>query len=1100
MKTEKLMRTLDGLDHRERLAALIEHGRTLTPAESETLIDELSRGDTQRRRLALYLAQQRRSLAPLWRALNDPALSVRCLAARQLGRYAETIAESVIDSLDTTSLAVLLREMCRRGRAAQAESLCEALVGRERLREAAPLLSLGRPEWIATQLTRAAWPDAVWSRLAQRCPELVIARINELLSASSERPDLVWRHFGVEVWGQLAKLRPAALATLVDRHADKDTLPLPLCLALPHLARWSPVWMVQTLGQRSAWVNQYGLPAGLLRRVRRVDDAELVPLCRGLARSAPLRLAELVSHLPYPRRKSVFEAATAELETARLEWPTRLLAVLPTALRDREAARMLGLDRAQTDPSWRRELLGLRDVTVVRAELEREGRASQAADRAEAHAALIRSTRRSAAGMSETLAWLARLKNDQDPVRLSILSALAEVPAHRFVDPAALDLVIAPLFDARDTSHATRMQAAKLAQRLLCARATEPGSAMFAFALSLLERLAGQSGTPDLPRLDKNLPRGAELAIVDALLPWLKAAQQRQQEHHIFRLWAALGKRAWKVPKLTNLLDEMLWHGKKNNAAWTAQLWLEDPKTRDARVRDLVKRDRSALYLPTVFQHCHQRRQMLLVERLTEKAPRGRFHDGKVTYFPQVQSGFHRWPTHLQQLYLNLLSSAEAAPKQFTQTRASLVAQRARVPLTHSVDLATALASTDIALQEAALGALVWLDQPSPALPILLDHLDSDRARVAMYALPRLARLIPRTTMVEALQSLLERPTLKVTVHKEILRLLGQLATPLAVNLLRATWAKPLHRDVRIATLHAARSLLSQPDAWTLLGEAAVNADPDIARALVEVPPIPIAHGHRARYFAAMACVADHPSPVARAAFFAALQNGWALAAPVEATALAARVIARLDARDPWRAAVRVLLEGARSTASHEPIVDALVQFVFATERDVAPAGEHDRMAQQRLFGMADALSADRHPTNRLLLERLAALLLEQPHCWGLGARLRLAASANSAIAQVAIALLQTAPTPRLCLSVEEAGRAAANAEVRDWSVNEAMDQIVVLRAAGADARLVAVAMLAGFGPRWGWGSAWTSTLEELRNDTDLDVRSAARSVWLATT
>ena len=391
----------------------------------------------------------------------------------------------------------------------------------------------------------------------------------------------------------------------------------------------------------------------------------------------------------------------------------------------------------------------------------------------------------------------------------------------------ALDAVVAPLFDARDTSHGTRMQAARLAQRLMCTRATEPGSAMFTFALSLLERLAGQSGTPDLPRLDRNLPRGAEVAIVDALYPWLKAAKQRQQEQHVFRLWGALGERAWKVPKLATLLDDMLWRGKKNNAAWTAQLWLQDPKTRDARVRELVKRDRSALYLAPVFQHCHRRRQTLLVERMSERAPSGRFHDGKVTHFPHVQSGFHRWPTSLQQRYLDLLGKAEVSPKQFTQTRASLVAQRARVPLTRALDLADALASGDVAVQEAALGALVWLDDPGPALSILLDRLDGDRARVAMYAMPRLARLIPRGAMVTALAGLLARPSLKVTVHKEVLRLLGQLATPLAANLLRATWATPLHRDVRVAALHAARSLLSQADAWSLLAEAALDADPE---------------------------------------------------------------------------------------------------------------------------------------------------------------------------------------------------------------------------------------------------------------------------------
>ncbi|MCA9707000.1 MAG: hypothetical protein KDK70_14195, partial [Myxococcales bacterium] len=49
------------------------------------------------------------------------------------------------------------------------------------------------------------------------------------------------------------------------------------------------------------------------------------------------------------------------------------------------------------------------------------------------------------------------------------------------------------------------------------------------------------------------------------------------------------------------------------------------------------------------------------------------------------------------------------------------------VPVTTAEELAEALASTEVPIQEAALGALVWLDVTAPALPILLEHLDGDR-------------------------------------------------------------------------------------------------------------------------------------------------------------------------------------------------------------------------------------------------------------------------------------------------------------------------------------------------------------------------------------
>lgn len=1100
MHVDKLMRELDRLDHHERVALLIERTSKLAAPELDALCDALGRGDVAQRLLALHVVRRRRDLAFAWRMLDDASLAVRGFAARLIGRHAAEIPEDTLDRLDTASLALLMREVCRRPLAPDAElpariaeQLVSGLLARERLAEAAVLLPRCRPAWIAERLDSVAWPDVVWMRLARYRSTLMVERIAAMFER--ERPDLVWRRFTAGFWRRLAREQPRVLIAWIDHHADAGTLPAELGAALGVLLRVDPSWMVRTLATRIAHVVRSGLPPGLARRASEASDAELEPLCRGLALVEPSMLGPLLAHLPHPRRAHLFEHAIALLDTTRIEWPITLLAVLPTAQRDREAARMLALAHASTDGSWRRLLLGMREISEVRELIERESRAAQASERAEAHAALIHSSRRSRGGMAETLAWLGRLRNEQDPVRMIVLQTLAEVPGHRFDDTAALEGVIAPLFDARDTSHSTRAYAARIAQRLMVAHAADPSSPHFAYALGLLERLAGQRGTPDLPDLSRNLPRGAELRIVETLLPWLGAAEQRQQSHHLFRVWHALGKRAWTIPALAKLLAEGIWHGPKASAAAYAELWIRDPATRDERVRELVKRDRSALYLAGVFNHCHRRRQTLLVDRFADTPPRGRFHDGKVAIVPRIAGGFARWSTPLQRLYLEFIARAEAAPKQFSTTLAALVAQRAYVPLTRADDLAAALASKDVPVQEAALAALVWLDDPSPALPILLEHLDGDRARVAMYAMPRLARLLSRSRMVDALAQLLARPKLKVTVHKEALRLLGQLATPQAIALLRATWGQPLHRDVRIATLHAARALLGHADAWVLLDEAARDRDEDIARALVETPLHTIAQAHRARYLATMLGVVEHPGMTARAALFTALMQGWAAVDPLATSSLAARVLTRLELHDPWRHAAQLLASGARSSEAHEAIVACVMQLAAARERDVAPAGERDRMADQRLVMVIDHLTLQRHPIALALLERLAEALLAAPEHWSLGVRLRVAAVANDELARTCLQLLARVPSPRQALALEQAARAAALLDLRDWSDADALAQVRTLAAGGGE--LVALALLASFGPRWGWGAAWTELLAGLRQHGDLDVRVAARGMWL---
>jgi hypothetical protein len=1097
---DKLMRRLDRLDHHERLIDLTEHLRALADVDAQALGQALAQGDVHRRWLALHVAAFRRDADAAVAALDDVSLLVRRSAAQLAGRLANVLPADLLDRIDGESLGRLVGEVVRRGRHELAQALCEGLCARERLAEAAQLLPTCPTEWIEARLDSVAWPDGAWMRLAKHRTDLLCARIDRQFAAlgADDRGEQVFARYGHDVWAQLCERRPQQVVGWIDRYATADEFPQALATGVGRLCIALPGRVVAYLAARPPWLARVGVPRALVARARGLDDDVLAPLCRVLAQSQPAMLGTLLSRLPYPRRAELFTRATAELETARIEWPPSLLAVLPATLADREAARMLGLQRAATEGSWRRLLLGHRAIADARPLLERECQSAQAEERGEALAALISSSTRASNGFGETLTYLRRIKNDQDPVRLAAITALAEVPGHRFEDPAALDQVLSPIFDARDTSWATRQKVAKLAHNLLIAHASTPASSLFALGLSLLERLAGQQGTPDLPRLDRNLPRGAERAIVDVLMPWVRAAQSRQEDLHAFRLWGALGKRAWAVPELSTLLAHIIWHGKKGNAAFAATLWVQDPATRDERVRELVRKDRSALYLHPVLMHCHHRRQTLLSERMAQKAPRGRFHDGKVVMVPILARGFHRWPIALQQEYVALIRAAEAAPKQFITTRALMISIRARVPITAVSDLADALASSDVAVQEAALGALVWVDAPEPALPILLEHLDGDRARVAMYAMPRLARLLPRGRMVDALAELLARAQIKVTVHKEALRLLGMLATPRAIELLRDTWKRALHRDVRIAALHAARSVPWASEAWDILASAATDESPDVARALVEVPIVTIAERHRPAYLKLMLAAAAHPSPVVRASLFTSLGQRWSWVDPLASVRVAAGVVERLDPLDPWAAAARIVAGGASSEATH-PIIERLLEtLAAAAERELAPAGENDRLAHRRFAALIDALERERHATSLRLLEALALGLLGRPDWWSAGVRLRLAATATERLGMRILELIAMAPTARSLAAIELAARNLSSFALRDWSREQAQAVVAELVASDAKARLVGLSMLELFGRRFGWGQPWEGTLERLRSDADLDVRTAARALWLS--
>ncbi|MCA9710664.1 MAG: hypothetical protein KDK70_32780, partial [Myxococcales bacterium] len=254
----------------------------------------------------------------------------------------------------------------------------------------------------------------------------------------------------------------------------------------------------------------------------------------------------------------------------------------------------------------------------------------------------------------------------------------------------------------------------------------------------------------------------------------------------------------------------------------------------------------------------------------------------------------------------------------------------------------------------------------------------------------------------------------------------------------------------------------------------------------------------RARYLDVMTQVVDHPDPTARAALFTALQGGWTLAAVDTAVTLATKVVGRLDPIDPWRAAVGVLVEGARSRSARGPIVALIDDLLDAALADLAPAGERDQLPYQRLLFTVEQLTTQRQPAAAGMLKSLAVRLLAEPITWKAGVRTWLAASPNNALGPVVMALVETARSSRSHLAIEHAAAAEARYSGRQWTEVEALDVIDTLMADEAPARLVAARMIDAFGQQWAWSQAWVERLGKLRADDDLDVSVAARGVWVS--
>ncbi len=144
---------------------------------------------------------------------------------------------------------------------------------------------------------------------------------------------------------------------------------------------------------------------------------------------------------------------------------------------------------------------------------------------------------------------------------------------------------------------------------------------------------------------------------------------------------------------------------------------------------------------------------------------------------------------------------------------------------------------------------------PGGAFPYLLEAFDDQRVRVAIYALRHALLALPP---LEALNILRQVPLEKVTVAKEVVRLLGELPSEIAYTDLLAMEGRDLHRDVRIALLRAFWDHLERDETWPILEHAARAEDPAIADGVICIPSSRLAASAQRRLAALMVLLLRH--------------------------------------------------------------------------------------------------------------------------------------------------------------------------------------------------------------------------------------------------
>ncbi|MEV4351385.1 hypothetical protein AB0J83_43570 [Actinoplanes sp. NPDC049596] len=632
--TRDLLSLLEPLAYAERMRRLAGWARS---AEDRAAVcAELRLAGDYERHLALVAAMVVRDRDGILAAVGDPAPSVRAagLVAALRGGL---LRGGVVDLAEADR-----RRVYRTVRRRYLPEVAEGLIAEVRPywgdAEAAAVLP-----GCGAETVRALLPELEHavnlSTLARRHPGPVLERVGVRLAATPpEHRDALWRR----VADAAEICDPGGFLDLAERYAPADWLP-----SRGELAAHDPRRVVGllTAPRRRAALRRAWLRPALLSRLRVLSGAELAPLVAAV-RDVPRQFEALLAAMPPARRAQLYEPADLPPTEAVME-------LLPAAVRIGEANRVLGLphtrEREDRIRAWS-AFLAWPEASAALMPALRSGRAEE---RQEAYRLILDAARRHRDPMA-ALNLLGRLRNEQDPVRAVALTALARL-ARLFPPAAAAELtrLTTDAVEARDTSRGTTSALATLAADVLQHHTGSPE--LREWALLTIDLVSGSSSVPLLRRFDQVLRRGQEVMVFERLRGWVGTGMERGQYGPLFALTLALGKRAWELPGLQELLRRAI---EPPASAWVArqavELWLADPRHRAARVAVVIETDPSMVAVPAVWDIVASSRTDLL-DRVLGRRPRGRMIEAGQRWVPGAPRHADRWLPRQQAAFVRML-------------------------------------------------------------------------------------------------------------------------------------------------------------------------------------------------------------------------------------------------------------------------------------------------------------------------------------------------------------------------------------------------------------------------------------------------------------
>lgn len=327
-----------------------------------------------------------------------------------------------------------------------------------------------------------------------------------------------------------------------------------------------------------------------------------------------------------------------------------------------------------------------------------------------------------------------------------------------------------------------------------------------------------------------------------------------------------------------------------------------------ALVPKLLSSDPTYIFAAPISRYLDRERQDLLPAYTGEKSFQGKFEAfSKDWVFPE-QRWAYTWPPLAQERMAKRLDTVSAEEERPIPEVRRYLSRRVLLPYASSAGVEAFANDKRSAVKETTIRALSRLDA-GQAIPTLLECLADDRARFAIYGFRKAIVELPA---VAALDLLRKTPLQKVTVAKELMRLLGEMRSEEAFQYLLSLSDPKLHRDVRVAQLRSLWEHLERPEPWAVFEQAVADPDWILAAKVAELPLGRLSAASEKKMCALMAKLLQRPEPEARVELFAKVK---ALPLADQERKIFSECLSHFTSRhsDEFRAALSAVFYRARS-------------------------------------------------------------------------------------------------------------------------------------------------------------------------------------------